>query len=232
MQSIDNSGVLDYLGSNKNTLAAAVSIVFNDSSVFTSVPTVAFSGGSGTGAAGTAVLTNGRLTSITITNAGSGYSTAPTIAITGGGGSGATAVATVAGGAVTAIAITNAGVGKSILVTDNTSYPSGDSRSSVNIEVFDHYRSKVSTAIKSGTTTQSVSTSIALPAPNSEVPTPTTVNLLASSSNSVLIDIQNLNLARGLAMEVTVVSTLRKHKTSNVFKIGNTFNQGNLTFQL
>ena len=65
--------------------------IINGGSSYSSVPTVAFSGGGGSGAAGTAVLTSQVVTSITITNIGSGYTTAPTIAISGGGGSGATA---------------------------------------------------------------------------------------------------------------------------------------------
>ena len=65
--------------------------VINGGSSYSSVPTVAFSGGGGSGAAGTAVLTSNAVTSITITNIGSGYTTVPTIAISGGGGSGATA---------------------------------------------------------------------------------------------------------------------------------------------
>ena len=65
--------------------------VINGGSSYSSVPTVAFSGGGGSGAAGTAVLTSQVVTSITITNIGSGYTTVPTIAISGGGGSGATA---------------------------------------------------------------------------------------------------------------------------------------------
>lgn len=65
--------------------------IINGGSSYSSVPTVAFSGGGGSGAAGTAVLTSQVVTSITITNIGSGYTTVPTIAISGGGGSGATA---------------------------------------------------------------------------------------------------------------------------------------------
>jgi hypothetical protein len=66
---------------------------------YTSAPTVAFSGGGGTGAAGTAVLGTGpdagKVVGVTITNPGSGYTSAPTIAFSGGGGTGAAATATV-----------------------------------------------------------------------------------------------------------------------------------------
>ena len=56
---------------------------------YTSVPTVAITGGGGSGAAATAVLTAQKVTSINVTAGGSGYTTSPTIAITGGGGSAA-----------------------------------------------------------------------------------------------------------------------------------------------
>ena len=46
---------------------------------YTSVPSVTFSGGGGSGAAGTAVMRNSRLDGVTITNPGSGYPSAPTV---------------------------------------------------------------------------------------------------------------------------------------------------------
>ena len=72
---------------------------------YTSAPTVSFSGGGGSGAAGTAVVTNGVVTSIQITNPGTGYTGAPTISISGGGGSGATATATLSPSAVGGTAV-------------------------------------------------------------------------------------------------------------------------------
>ena len=60
---------------------------------YSSVPTVAFSGGGGSGAAATAVLTSQVVTSITMTNLGTGYTSVPTIAFSGGSGSGAAATA-------------------------------------------------------------------------------------------------------------------------------------------
>ena len=62
-------------------------------------------------AAGTAVLSAQAVTSITITNKGSGYVTAPTISITGGGGTGATATAILVNTEVTTINVTNGGSG-------------------------------------------------------------------------------------------------------------------------
>jgi len=54
-----------------------------------------------------------RISSIAVTNGGSGYSTVPTVSITGGGGYGATAQATISTGAVTAITVLNPGRGYS-----------------------------------------------------------------------------------------------------------------------
>jgi uncharacterized protein len=78
---------------------------------YTSAPTVAFSGGGGTGAAATANLSNG--VALAITTPGTGYTAAPTIAISAPptGGVQATATVTVSAGAITAITITNPGFG-------------------------------------------------------------------------------------------------------------------------
>ncbi len=57
---------------------------------YTSVPIVAFSGGGGTNAAGTAVVVGGAVVSVTITNAGNGYSSPPVVTFSGGGAPSAT----------------------------------------------------------------------------------------------------------------------------------------------
>lgn len=77
---------------------------------YTSAPTVAFSGGGGSGAAGTALVSVG-VTSITGLVPGSGYTSAPTVAFSGGGGAGAAGYATILAGAVTGIVITTPGSG-------------------------------------------------------------------------------------------------------------------------
>jgi FtsP/CotA-like multicopper oxidase with cupredoxin domain len=51
------------------------------------------------------------VSSITLTNGGSGYTAAPAVTITGGGGTGATATATVANGVITGIAVSTGGTG-------------------------------------------------------------------------------------------------------------------------
>lgn len=83
----------------------------NNGTGYTSVPAVAFTGGGGSGAAGTAVLEGTSVASVTVSAAGSGYTTTPAVNLVGGGGSGATAVAVVSSGSVTAINVTNAGSG-------------------------------------------------------------------------------------------------------------------------
>jgi len=65
----------------------------NGGSGYTSAPTVALTGGGGSGAAATAVVADGKVTGLTITNPGTGYTSAPTVAFSGGAGSGATATA-------------------------------------------------------------------------------------------------------------------------------------------
>ena len=67
----------------------------NGGSGYTSAPTVAFSGGGGSGAAATCTINgSGAVDSITLTNSGSNYTSAPTISFTGGGGTSAAATAT------------------------------------------------------------------------------------------------------------------------------------------
>lgn len=80
--------VSDTVTTIKNGQIRSVTIT-NGGSAYGSAPTVSFSGGGGTGAAGTAVLSGGAVASVTITNTGSGYTSAPTISFSGGGGSGA-----------------------------------------------------------------------------------------------------------------------------------------------
>lgn len=80
-----------------------------------SAPAVLFTGGGGTGAAGTAVVGSGSIVvgSVVFVNHGDGYinGTHLNVAITGGSGSGARATVIVAGLIVTSIVITNRGTG-------------------------------------------------------------------------------------------------------------------------
>ena len=66
----------------------------NNGTNYTSAPTVSFTGGGGSGAAGIAALAaDGKVYGVYMTNNGSGYTSAPTVSFTGGGGSGAAGTA-------------------------------------------------------------------------------------------------------------------------------------------
>ena len=67
--------------------------ITNGGSGYTSLPTVAISGGGGAGATAVASIKNGTVTNVVMTNYGSGYTSQPTINFSGGGGSGITSVA-------------------------------------------------------------------------------------------------------------------------------------------
>ena len=79
-----------YRGPHAGAPLGAASILAGGTG-FTTVPTIAFSGGGGTGATATASIAGGAITAITITNAGSGYTSVPNVVITGGSGVGASA---------------------------------------------------------------------------------------------------------------------------------------------
>jgi FtsP/CotA-like multicopper oxidase with cupredoxin domain len=94
------------------TTATAVATIGLGGTGFTAAPTIGFvGGGPGTGAAATAALGNGAVSSLTLTNGGTGYTSAPTIAFAGGGGTGAAATATISAGSVTGVTVTNGGSG-------------------------------------------------------------------------------------------------------------------------
>lgn len=124
-------GTILYFGnsaSNNGSLAPGVTVT-NGGASYTSVPTVSFAGGTGTGAAATATLSGGSVNTVSLTSAGSGYVngdfTVSKVAMTAGGsgytspptvsfsgpGAGATATASIFAGAVTGVTITNGGSG-------------------------------------------------------------------------------------------------------------------------
>lgn len=70
----------------------------------------------GSGATATAAVSGGAVSSVTVTNPGSGYTVPPSV-IFGGSGTGAVGTATVANGQVTAIAVTTPGTGYSTAPT-------------------------------------------------------------------------------------------------------------------
>lgn len=77
---------------------------------YTSAPTVAFSGGGGTGAAATAVISGG-VTAVSVGSPGTGYTTAPAVLFSGGGGTGAAAFAIISGSGVASVTVTAPGTG-------------------------------------------------------------------------------------------------------------------------
>jgi autotransporter-associated beta strand protein len=68
---------------------SAVGLVISGGSGYTSAPIVEISGGGGSGATARAIVTDGSVTEIEITNPGTNYVSAPTFTLVGGGGSGA-----------------------------------------------------------------------------------------------------------------------------------------------
>lgn len=87
---------------------------------YTSAPTVAFTGGGGTGATAQAVVLDGKVTAVQITSPGTGYTTAPTVAFTGGGGTLAAATASfgIVGNAVVAELIGIAERLRAVIIAD------------------------------------------------------------------------------------------------------------------
>jgi hypothetical protein len=59
---------------------------------YTSAPSVVFTSSSGSGATATATISNGAVTSVTVTNSGTGYTQPPAISFVGGAGHDAAAV--------------------------------------------------------------------------------------------------------------------------------------------
>lgn len=77
---------------------------------YTSIPTVAITGGSGSGATATATIGTPGVIRVDVVTNGSGYSSPPTVVFSGGGGTGAAATAHVTPQSVNSITITNPGL--------------------------------------------------------------------------------------------------------------------------
>jgi hypothetical protein len=203
MLSIDNSEIRDYCKKTDNTLAAKVSFSFSGASAYTTAPDVTFTGGGGTGAAGTATIENGRVTGVTITSPGTGYTTAPVIGFVGGGGSGAEATAVTNGDGITAVNVVDGGDGQEFTFTDATTYATGDSRSNVNISVFDRFGNRAEVQIPSDSATATLPLSAGMP--------------------------KAIDRTEGVSMIATVVSIKGKVKDGSVH---NTFvDAGNFTME-
>ena len=98
-------------GTSSLTLYRKDALYFSHDNSIAVVSTTTTLGATGSGASATATLTSQEVSSIAVTNGGSGYGStaAPTISFTGGGGAGAAATATVSNGVVTAITVTSGG---------------------------------------------------------------------------------------------------------------------------
>lgn len=79
----------------------------NNGAGYVGTPAVSFTGGNGTGAAGTAVMANGKVVGVTITNPGIGYTTSPTVTFVSGAS--ANAFATVTNGVITGVTVSDGG---------------------------------------------------------------------------------------------------------------------------
>ena len=111
------------------------------------------------------------------------------------------ATAVLTADAVTSATITNGGTGGTITFTDNTSYPSGDSRKIVDLEVYDYFGSKKEGYINTG------------------------------GDGTAVLNLGGLNNSRGFALSVKVVSTNGLVKDGSQFKISNTVSIGNFVME-
>lgn len=75
------------------TYAIEAAVMTDGGTGYTSAPAVGFTGGGGSGAAGTAIVADGTVVGVDMTNSGTGYTSAPAVGFTGGGGSAAAATA-------------------------------------------------------------------------------------------------------------------------------------------
>lgn len=203
MQAIRNDEILNYEQNGMNNLDAAVAFSYSGGTGYTSAPTVAFSGGTPeTEAEAIAIIENGRVVALEITNQGAGFDSTPTIAFSGGGSNGAAATAIVEDGKVVGATITNSGNDRKLTITDATSYASGDSRKVVNVTVHDKFGNKTEAQIDD------------------------------SPANVVIDVVEKgLNPADGLDATVTVISAERKIKDGSALDIGKNANSGNFVME-
>lgn len=70
------------VGTSTIVANAVTAVTMQSNGYYIAVPKVTFTGGSGTGAAGTAILSGNRVTGVKITVGGTGYATPPTVVFT------------------------------------------------------------------------------------------------------------------------------------------------------
>lgn len=106
------SGIVDFCDTNKESLRVQSVLITNPGAGYTVPPLVSFTGGGGTGAAGTAIIGDGIVGVITVTSGGSGYIDIPSATFSAPA-NGITAEGIVninSSGIVTSVYITNAGL--------------------------------------------------------------------------------------------------------------------------
>jgi hypothetical protein len=187
-----DGSILYGCATNLGTATASLSpdyTITNSGQGYTSAPTIAISGGTGTGASGTATVKNGALTGITITNPGSGYSLndQPILTVSGGGSDSqaqATAVISSGSGGISSIYILNGGTG---YTTSSTFTVSGGGGSGAVV---------VLTGLSNGTIT-----SIAIQSPGTGYTSAPTITASVGSGASFSVQI-----AAGQITSVSVVN--------------------------
>ena len=82
----------------------------------------------GSGATGTASVSSGAVTGVSVGSGGTGYSSAPTVVFAGGGGTGAAGTAVIVGGAIVSVTITTPGTGYTTAPTVSFTNPAEPGR--------------------------------------------------------------------------------------------------------
>jgi uncharacterized repeat protein (TIGR01451 family) len=142
----------NYTGAT-NTVAAVN--VTNGGAGYVTPPAVSFTGGGGTGAAGTAILSGGSVIAVTMTNGGTGYTTAPTVSFSSGAAAATSQLAavTVAGQNITFnVGTLAAGATATFTIAaqvQTSGIPAGDTALTNSASVTDNYNTtpRVATAV-------------------------------------------------------------------------------------
>lgn len=130
-----------------STNTIAVVNITNGGSGYVTAPTVSFSGGGGSGAAGTAIISGGAVIGVVMTNGGTGYTSAPTVSFSSGAATATaqlTPVTVSGGGAILTFNIGTLAAGTSASITiasqvQTANIPAGDTTVTNSASVTDAY---------------------------------------------------------------------------------------------
>jgi hypothetical protein len=101
-----------------------------------------------------------------------------------------------------------------LTITDNTTYPSGDSRKQINVEVYDRFGGKIEKSFtQEGEYLQDSESSDGV-------------------SNSFGLDLQTLNLTEGVSVSATLVSTNGLNSTGSVHDVATLKTTGSILMQV